>query len=147
MPVVRRFGHVAIWHGLSFLSAFLRVEVSMKTRRLLSLVLVALVSFAAGCSDSPTESSSVPTSGNLVINLTQPCPLTGTVSAFAGNTPLGTLVVPGNNTFSVPAGSYSLSFLRGQEVFGASGQVRVPAGGTTVVTDPPAACMATSGAH
>ena len=118
----------------------------MKTPSLLAPLLVAAALILPACSDTPTESSSVPTTGSLVISVTQACPYPGSVTVLAGGTPLGALVVPGKNTFSVPAGSYSLSFVRGQEVFGASGQVQVPAGGTVVVTDPPAACMSTTGA-
>lgn len=113
----------------------------MAVRSLLATLLAAVALLAAGCSDTPTESSTPPTSGSLVISLTQACPLPGSVTVLAGSTSLGALVVPGQNAFSVPAGSYSLSFVRGQETFAASGQVLIPAGGTVVVTDPPAACM------
>ena len=118
----------------------------MKAPSLLASLLSAVALTSAGCSNSPTESSSVPTTGSLVISITQACPFPGSVTVLAGSTQLGALVVPGQNTFSVPAGSYSLSFVRGQETFGASGLVQVPAGGTVVVTDPPAACMSTTGA-
>ncbi len=118
----------------------------MRTHFAFTTSLAAVALLAVGCGRTPTESSSVPTTGNLVISLTQPCPLPGSVSVIAGGTRLGALAIPGQNTFSVPAGSYSLSFVRGQDVFGASGQVQVPAGGTVVVTDPPAACMSTTGA-
>ncbi len=118
----------------------------MKARALLASLLTTVALIPAGCSNTPTESSSVPTTGSLVISVTQTCPFPGNVTVLAGSTRLGALVVPGQNTFSVPAGSYSLSFVRGQETFGASGLVQVPAGGTVVVTDPPAACMCTTGA-
>jgi hypothetical protein len=118
----------------------------MKARSILAPSLVAAALLAAGCSDTPTESSLAPTTGNLVISLTQPCALPGSVSVSASGRPLGALVIPGQNTFSVPAGSYSLSFVRGQNVFSGPGQVQVPAGGTVVVTDPPGACMSTTGA-
>ena len=118
----------------------------MKAPSLLPALLAAIALITASCSDTPTESSSVPTTGSLVISLTQTCPLPGSVTVQAGSTPLGALVVPGQNTFSVPAGSYYLSFVRGQEAFGASALVKVPAGGVVVVTDPPAACMSTTGA-
>ena len=108
-----------------------------------SLVVVALL--AAACGNTPTEPTSAPTTGNLVITLTQPCSLPGSVSAVAGSTQLGVLLVPGQNTFSLPAGTYYLSFVRGEHVFGAPGQVQVPAGGTVVVTDPPGACMSAIG--
>jgi hypothetical protein len=118
----------------------------MRVRSILASSLVAVVLLATGCSDTPTEPSSAPTTGNLVISLTQPCALPGSVSVDANGRPLGALVIPGQNTFSLPAGSYSLSFVRGQNVFGGTGQVQVPAGGTVVVTDPPGACMSTIGA-
>ncbi len=116
----------------------------MKSRMLASLALAMAALLAAACGHSPTESSAAPATGSLVISLTQPCPLPGTVIVVAGTTSLGTLVMPGSNTFSLPAGSYSLAFVRGQETFGASGQVQVPAGGSVVLTDPPAACMSTA---
>ncbi len=119
----------------------------MKVRSTLPPSLLAVALLASACSNTPTEPSAVPATGNLVISLTQPCSLPGSVSVLAGSTHLGTLVVPGQNSFSVPAGSYSLSFVRGQDVFGAPGQVQVSPGGTVVVTDPPAACMSTTGAH
>ena len=119
----------------------------MKSPLLAALVLAVAVLLPAGCSDTPTEPTVEPAAGRLVISFTQPCPLAGSVAALAGGTPLGTLVIPGNNTFSLPAGSYSLSFVRGQDTFGASGQVLVPAGGTVVVTDPPGACTSTAGAR
>jgi hypothetical protein len=118
----------------------------MKARSILASSLVTVALLAAGCGDTPTESSSAPTTGNLVISLTQPCALPGSVSVHANGTSLGALVIPGQNTFSVPAGSYSLSFVRGQNVFAGTGQVQVPAGGTVVVSDPPGACMSTVGA-
>ena len=117
----------------------------MKLRTLAAFSLVAMSLLAAACGNSPTESSALPATGSLVISLTQPCPLAGSVTVLAGSTSLGTLVMPGNNTFSLPAGSYSLAFVRGQETFGASDQVQVPAGGSVVVTDPPAACMSAAG--
>ncbi len=119
----------------------------MKSRTLAAFPLVAVSLLAAACGNSPTESSTVPATGSLVITLTQPCMLPGSVTVLAGNTSLGTLVVPGNNTFSLPAGSYSVAFVRGQETFGASGQIQVPAGGSVALTDPPAACMSTAGPH
>ena len=115
----------------------------MKSRTLTALPLVAVSLLAAACGNSPTEPSATPATGSLVISLTQACPLPGSVTVLAGSTSLGTLVIPGNNTFSLPAGSYSLAFVRGQETFGATGQVQVPAGGSVVLTDPPAACMST----
>ena len=118
----------------------------MKAPSVLAAFLAAVALIPAGCGNTPTESSSVPTTGSLVISVTQTCPFPGSVTVLAGSTRLGALVMPGQNTFSVPAGSYSLSFVRGQETFGASGLVQVPAGGTVVVTDPPAACMSTTGA-
>ena len=119
----------------------------MKSRTLAAFPLVAVSLLVAACGNSPTESSAVPTTGSLVITLAQPCALPGSVTVLAGTTPLGTLVSPGSNTFSLPAGSYSLAFVRGQQTFGASGQVQVPAGGSVVLTDPPAACMSTAGTH
>jgi hypothetical protein len=119
----------------------------MKARTLAALLPLAVSLLAAACGNSPTESSAVPATGSLVISLTQPCPLPGSVTLVAGTTSLGTLVMPGSNTFFLPAGSYSLAFVRGQETFGASGQVQVPAGGSVVLTDPPAACMSTAGAR
>ena len=65
-----------------------------------SLFAVALL--AAGCSDTPTGPAAAPATGGLVISLTQPCALPGSVEAHAG--------------------------------------------GTAVVTDPPGACMSTTGA-
>ena len=118
----------------------------MKAPSILAASLVAAALLAAGCGDTPTESSSAPTTGNLVISLTQPCALPGSVSVHADSRSLGTLAIPGQNTFSVPAGSYSLSFVRGQNVFAGPGPVQVPVGGTVVVTDPPGACMSTTGA-
>ena len=118
----------------------------MKVSSTLAPSLVAVALLASACSNTPTEPSAAPTTGNLVISFTQPCSLPGSVSVLAGGTQLGVLMVPGQNTFAVPAGSYSLSFVRGEHVFGAPGQVQVPAGGTVVVTDPPAACMSTTGA-
>jgi hypothetical protein len=121
-------------------------EASMKAPSLLASLLTAVALIPAACSDTPTESSSVLTTGSLVISITQACPFPGSVTVLAGSTRLGALVVPGQTTFSIPAGSYALSFVRGQETFGASGLVQVPAGGAVVVTDPPAACMSTTGA-
>ena len=120
----------------------------MKARSLFAAFSVLLALGAARCGTSPTEPVSTPVAGSLVIRLTQPCTLPGSVTAYAGNTHLGTLVMPGDNVFSVPAGSYSLSFVRGQDTFAAAGQppVQVPAGGVVVVTDPPAACMSVPGA-
>jgi hypothetical protein len=115
----------------------------MNLQRLPLTVLAVLVLSASACSDTPTESSLAPSTGNLLIRVTQPCPLVGTVDVFAGNQRLGTLVMPGDTTFSVSAGSHSLSFVRGQETFGSNSLVQVPAGGTAVVTDPPDACMRT----
>ena len=117
----------------------------MKSRTVSAFSLAVASVLAAACGNSPTESSSVPATGSLVISLTQPCPLPGSVTVLAGTTPLGLLVMPGSSTFSLPAGSYSLAFVRGQETFAASGQVQVPAGGSVVVTDPPAACMSSAG--
>ena len=117
----------------------------MKSRTLAAFPLVVVSLLAAACGNSPTESSAVPATGSLVISLTQPCPLPGSVTVVAGTTSLGPLVMPGSNTFSLPAGSHFLAFVRGQETFGASGQVQVPAGGSVVLTDPPAACMSTGG--
>ena len=118
----------------------------MKARSLLAAFSVTLTLGATRCGTSPTEPVSTPATGSLIIRLTQPCSLPGSVAAYAGNTYLGTLVMPGDNTFSVPAGSYSLSFVRGQDTFAAAGQplVQVPAGGVVVATDPPGACVATS---
>ena len=118
----------------------------MNARSILAPSLLAVALLTAGCGDTPTESSSVPSAGNLVISLTQPCALSGIVSVHASGRSLGTLAIPGQNTFSVPAGSYSLSFVRDQNVFAGPGPVQVPAGGTVVVTDPPGACMSTAGA-
>lgn len=119
----------------------------MNPRRLSLPILAALVLCVSACSNTPTESSSVPTTGNLLIRVTQPCPLVGTVDVLVANARVGTLMLPGDSAFSVPAGSYSLSFARGQEVFASAGLIHVPAGGTAVVTDPPGACMATTGTH
>ena len=119
----------------------------MTTRLHLGALSVAMVLGAAGCGNSPTEPSASPAMGSLVIRLTQPCPFEGSVTAFANNTRLGVLAVPGDSTFSIPAGSYSLSFVRGQQTFAASGQVpvQVPAAGVVVATDPAGACMSTTG--
>ncbi len=118
----------------------------MNARPILAPVLIAVGLFATACGDTPTEPSSPVTTGSLQIHLTQPCALPGSVSVSANGRQLGTLAVPGQNTFSVPAGSYSLAFVRGQDVFAGPGPVQVPAGGTVVVTDPAGACMATTGA-
>ncbi len=118
----------------------------MNARSILAPSLLAVAVLAAGCGDTPTESSSAPSTGNLVISLTQPCALPGSVSVQASGRSLGTLAIPGQNTFSVPAGSHSLSFVRGQNVYAGPGPVQVPAGGTVVVTDPPGACLSTTGA-
>ncbi len=117
----------------------------MKVRSALGPSLVVVALFAAACGNTPTEPTSAPSTGNLVITLTQPCSLPGSVSAVAGSTQLGVLLVPGQNTFSLPAGSYYLSFVRGEHVFGAPGLVHVQAGATVVVTDPPGVCMSATG--
>lgn len=118
----------------------------MNARPILASALIAAGLFATACSDTPTEPSSPVVNGNLQIQLTQPCALPGSVSVSANGRQLGTLAVPGQSTFSVPAGSYSLAFVRGQDVFAGPGPVQVPAGGTVVVTDPAGACMAPTGA-
>lgn len=118
----------------------------MNARSIRAPVLVAAGLLATACSDTPSEPSSSISAGNLQIQMTQPCALPGSVSVSANGRPLGTLVVPGQSTFPVPAGSYSLAFVRGQDVFAGPGPVQVPAGGTVVVTDPAGACMAATGA-
>ncbi len=118
----------------------------MNARSILVSTLIAAGLLATACGDTPTEPSSLVANGNLQIQLTQPCALPGSVSVSANGMQLGTLAVPGQSTFSVPAGSYSLAFVRGQDVFAGPGPVQVPAGGTVVVTDPAGACMATTGA-
>lgn len=110
----------------------------------LTMALVAVVAMvSAACGSSPTEPAMVRT-GSLVLVVTQPCSLSGAVFVSLESGELGTIQMPGETSFTVPAGRHTLSFRRGNQVFGAAGsagQVEIVSGGTVRLTDPLGACI------
>jgi len=115
----------------------------MRTR-LAALLVTAAVTLSTACGSSPTEpvSSPVHPAGTLVIVVTQPCALEGTVSVFLDGTDLGILSVPGETRFSVPTGTHSFALRRGTTYCTAAGtdQILVVSGGITTLTDPTCVC-------
>jgi hypothetical protein len=86
-----------------------------------------------------------PQQGTVVITVSQPCALPGSLEFSLQGRPTTVVAVPGETRLSAPAGRYTYSFQRGNEVFAASpGVLDIVAGGTTTLVDPPAACMTTS---
>jgi hypothetical protein len=114
-----------------------------------ALVLSCLVLLS--CGNSPTEPMQAqPQQGNVVITVSQPCALPGSLEFSLQGRPTTVVAVPGETRLSAPAGRYTFSFRRGDEVFGragSAGSIDIVAGGTTTLADPPEACMATSPAQ
>lgn len=114
-----------------------------------ALVLSCLVLLS--CGNSPTEPMQVQAQqGTVVITVTKPCALPGSLEFSLQGRPATLVAIPGETRLSAPAGRYTFSFRRGNEVFGRSGSAGVldiVAGGTATLADPPEACMATSPAQ
>ena len=113
--------------------------------RLATILVAATTTLTTACGSSPTEPVSSPArpTGTLVIVVTQPCALEGTVSVFLDGTELGVLIVPGETRFPVPTGTHSFFLRRGASFFAAAGtdQVQIVAGGITTLTDPIGVCV------
>lgn len=119
------------------------------------IAITAVGVLLGACGSTPTEPTNA--SGprtTLKITVTK-CDLGGSVVVKAdgfGNTP-GTLFTPGEATLSLTPGPHSLSFQRGNQVFGGTVLVAggaadplgaIPPGATASIAlvDPPGACLA-----
>jgi hypothetical protein len=107
---------------------------------------IALASATVSCGSSPTEPTQPqPNRGLLVIRITQPCSLPGRVDVVLQGGPSMQVLMPGETRLSAPPGRYPFYFQRGNERFAGSGEagfIAIVAGGTTILTDPLGACIA-----
>lgn len=117
-----------------------------------SLLLAAVAGAVVGCGSSPTEpaSSSARTTLRIVVHQ---CDLGGSVVVRADDGTNGTLMTPGELTLMLTPGPHSVSYQRGNEVFGGSVSTSggtidplhaIPPGSTASIAlvDPPGACTA-----
>jgi hypothetical protein len=119
-----------------------------------SLLVFAVAAAVVACGSSPTEPSSNAARTTLRITVSR-CDLGGSVVVRADDGTYATLMTPGEATLMLAPGPRSLSYQRGNEVFGGSVSVSggmtdplgaIPPGSTAsiVLVDPPGACIAVS---
>jgi ABC-type Fe3+-hydroxamate transport system substrate-binding protein len=116
-----------------------------------SVAMTAVTVLLAACGSSPTEPTSSQGPRTTVKITVTKCDLGGSVVVLSdgGSAPI-TLPTPGEATLSLTPGPHSLSYQRGNQVFGgnvigtADPLGTIPPGATAsiVLVDPPGACFA-----